>query len=169
MKSRLHHEVPPWVPDGSAFHIRIRVARTFATPLTTPELSKALLESVAAYHRANRWFCHLALLMPDHLHGLFSFTPAKPMRDTIGKWKQFHARNTGIEWQLNFFDHRIRNDREFALKVGYIRNNPVAKGLCAGIEDWRHVIDSNAITEVPVPPPAALQRDSNDQTIARRD
>ncbi len=58
------------------------------------------------------------------------------MSDLIGIWKKYHHRNNYIKWQENYFDHRIRNDKELELKSTYIRHNPVVKGLCTKPELW---------------------------------
>jgi REP element-mobilizing transposase RayT len=137
---RLSHVVPSWVADGSTFHIRIRLSAESRTQLTEMNTATALLDSVREYHRETRWHCRLFLLMPDHLHALLSFPPDKRISGLIGGWKSYHAKHSGIRWQDNFFDHRIRSDASLNEKASYIRNNPVAKGLCARPEDWPWVI-----------------------------
>ena len=67
------------------------------------------------------------------------------MRIVVGRWKAWQTRQLGVLWQDNFFDHRIRNKREFDLKAEYIRQNPVVKGLCKNAADWPWVIDSLAL------------------------
>ncbi len=79
--------------------------------------------------------------MPDHLHALLAIPPPSSMSRTIGEWKNFHARFNHVHWQENYFDHRIRNDRELREKAAYIRLNPVVKGLCARPEDWPWFVD----------------------------
>jgi REP element-mobilizing transposase RayT len=69
--------------------------------------------------------------MPDHLHALLAFPPDKKMSNVIDTWKSFHAKQSDISWQANYFDHRIRTDAELEEKAAYIRRNPVVKGLCA--------------------------------------
>lgn len=91
--------------------------------------------------------------MPDHAHALLSFPPDRQMSRVIGGWKSWHARNSGIDWQDNYFDHRIRSDDEFQQKAAYIRRNPVAKGLCQRSEDWPWIVDA-AAPEAPSGTPA---------------
>ena len=74
--------------------------------------------------------------MPDHLHALLSFGHSPGMSSVLRDWKRGHARMTGISWQSNYFDHRIRSHAGFTEKYAYIERNPVAKGLCAEPEDW---------------------------------
>jgi putative transposase len=133
---KLHHTVPSWVPDGSRFHIRVRVAPEYQLQLTDPKIATRLLESAAFYHERQRWHTTLFLLMPDHLHAILSFPAQESMTRVIGQWKRYHTKEHGIRWQDNFFDHRLRNDAEANLKYDYIRRNPVVKNLCVTPDDW---------------------------------
>jgi REP element-mobilizing transposase RayT len=74
--------------------------------------------------------------MPDHAHALLAFPRDEWMSRVIGEWKAYAARTFGVCWQTNYFDHRMRNGKEFFETVEYIRSNPVAKGLCHKPEDW---------------------------------
>jgi len=140
---RLHHTVPPWVPDGSTYHIRIRLERGAVPPLTESSIATALLRSAARYHVQGSWFCHLLVLMPDHLHALLCFPRGSAIITVVGRWKGWQKRTLRVDWQKNFFDHRIRHDHEFEEKAHYIRRNPVAAGLCATPDDWPWVLDPN--------------------------
>ncbi|MBI4622787.1 MAG: transposase [Verrucomicrobia bacterium] len=141
-KLKLHHHTPGWVPDGEIFHIRLRVERAQPIALTTPTLATALLNSARFYHEHVRWHCALFLLMPDHLHGLLAFPPPSAMSRTLGDWKKYHAQRHQVQWQDGYFDHRIRDAREFEEKAAYIRQNPVVKKLCARAADWPWVVDT---------------------------
>ena len=78
--------------------------------------------------------------MPDHLHTLLSFPPTdKPVRLIISQWKEWTAKSIGIRWQLDFFEHRLRQDESRRQKADYILQNPVRKGLVGKPEDWRFV------------------------------
>lgn len=41
-------------------------------------------------------------------------------------------------WQRRFWEHVIRDDRDFAAHVDYVHYNPVKHGLCARPVDWPH-------------------------------
>lgn len=118
------------------FHIRIRCSIENTMPLTDSGVADSLLQSVRFYTTKGRWFSHLFLLMPDHLHALLSFPKHETMSRMISEWKRYQTRTQGIHWQANYFDHRIRNTAEYLEKAAYIRNNPVVKGLCDRPEDW---------------------------------
>ena len=63
------------------------------------------------------------------------------MSEVIRNWKRLAARHTGVAWQRNYFDHRVRPDEGLQLKTDYIRQNPVRAGLVKRVEDWPHFVD----------------------------
>ncbi len=134
---KLYHDVPSWVRDDAIFHVRIRCERTQITPLTSSEIAPSLLESARFYQSQQRWWLNVFVLMPDHLHALLSFPRDEDMTRVIASWKRYHARNSGIHWQENFFEHRVRNhDGQLQKNREYILQNPVVLGLCASVEEW---------------------------------
>src|SRR5206468_11203629 len=107
--------------------------------------AKAILESARCYEEKERWHITLFLLMPDHLHGMLSFQRDQSMSETVRSWKRFHARVNSVVWQEGYFDHRLRDDErgeQLSAKVNYIRNNPVAAGLCETAKKWPWILDS---------------------------
>jgi putative transposase len=130
------HHTPGWVKSGAAFHIRIRCGTDNPRPLTADPLATEVLAAVRHYHETARWYAHLFLLMPDHTHALLAFPSDAAMSSVIGSWKSYLAREHGVRWQPNYFDHRIRDGKSFAEKWDYIRRNPVVKNLCAAEDDW---------------------------------
>jgi putative transposase len=142
---RLHHSVPHWVEPGALFHIRIRLDREKQQKaLIDPSLAQVILDSAKLYEAKMRWYITLFLLMPDHVHAVLSFPGDKSMSEIIRDWKRFHRRGNGVVWQEGYFDHRLRTDKrgtQLSTKLNYIRQNPVAAGLCARAEDWPWIID----------------------------
>ena len=142
---RLHHGVPQWVEPGALFHIRVALDREKEQKaLTDPALAQSILDSAKFYESTMRWHITLFLLMPDHLHALLSFARDKSMSEVIRGWKRFHRRANRVMWQEGYFDHRLRADErgtQLSAKLNYIRQNPVAAGLCARSEDWPWIID----------------------------
>jgi REP element-mobilizing transposase RayT len=131
---RLHHETPGWVHTEALFHIRIRAAGERS--LTEPRLAGVLLDDARQYHASGLWWCKLMLLMPDHLHALLTFPPESDMSTVSRNWKRGAARLYGVAWQANYFDHRIRHEKENNETWNYIRRNPIAKGLCSSEGAW---------------------------------
>jgi putative transposase len=110
-------------------------------PLTRPDVARHLVSSVVQYHQRRRWHAWLFVLMPDHCHGILSFPGDASMGRIVGEWKKYHAGILNVEWQANFFDHRLRSDAEYVEKAHYIRMNPVRAALCARPEDWPWTIE----------------------------
>lgn len=135
-RKQLPHNPPPWVPSGALFFVTLHCAAREREQLTVASTAEALLESVAHYHTTGRWFARLFLLMPDHAHALLAFPNAESMRIVVSDWKRYTARQLRIEWQRDFFDHRVREGENWQIKADYIRVNPVRKGRVARAEDW---------------------------------
>ncbi|MBL9115631.1 MAG: transposase [Verrucomicrobiaceae bacterium] len=136
-RTRLRHDTPHWVDDGAWFFVTINCAHRGVDQLTSPAVADGLLGSLRKYSEQGKWHVLLALLMPDHLHGVFAFPrTSSPMPAVVRDWKRYTARFLGIQWQEGFFDHRLRSDDEVTAKLRYVVNNPVVKGLCQTAEEW---------------------------------
>jgi putative transposase len=138
-RKRLSHDIPSWVSDGSVYFITICASPRGQNQLCHMDLSGWIWDSLQFRQDRSEWWVHLALLMPDHMHGLFSFARLPGIRRSIGQWKKYVARERGIVWQDGFFDHRLRNDESFEEKAHYIRLNPVRAGLVQLPEEWLYV------------------------------
>jgi putative transposase len=148
----LPHEPPLSVrTDNAVFFLTICCDPRSHNQLCHPEVSRRLFEAMAFYNDAGQWWAHFALLMPDHLHMLTSFpesgrarSPNAPRRTptmaaVISALKRYTARQFGIHWQRDFFDHRLRGDDSAREKEEYIRQNPVRAGLVKTADDWPYV------------------------------
>jgi REP element-mobilizing transposase RayT len=122
------------------FHVRTAIDRQKEQSLlTTPAIAASLLQSAQFYECKQRWHVTVFVVMPDHLHALISFPEQEAMSLVIGDWKRFHTIKNGVIWQEGYFDHRLRDDErgeQLSAKIDYIRNNPVAAGLCKQAEEW---------------------------------
>ncbi|WP_269539310.1 REP-associated tyrosine transposase [Cerasicoccus fimbriatus] len=136
-RKKLDHASPDWVAEDSIYFITINTDPPGRNQLANPDTATAVFEAAKFYHQGNRWYVHLLLLMPDHLHALLTFNHRdfKSSR-LIQAWKSYLAKNQAIIWQDRFFDHRIRSDEEYVLKADYIRKNPLRADLIAKDESW---------------------------------
>jgi REP element-mobilizing transposase RayT len=117
--------------------------------LAAPKVAAALFETIEHRNQRHLWFAYMVLLMPDHLHGLFSFPPhCKSIKRVIWKWKEWTAIRLGIRWQRDFFEHRLRDKESWKEKSIYIAQNPVRAGLVAEAEAWPFIWRSS----LPAPP-----------------
>ncbi|MFH0909722.1 MAG: transposase [bacterium] len=138
-RKQLPHETPSWVKDGAIYFITICTTPRRKNQLCHDGIATRLWESLSFREDRGDWWLHLVLFMPDHLHALMSFGRETRMQHAITEWKRYVARLRGIEWQRDFFEHRLRNDENHVEKARYIRMNPVRAGLAARPEDWPYV------------------------------
>ena len=91
------------------------------------------------------------VILPEHLHTIW--TLPKEDSDYPKRWKFIKSSFThqiqkvgvvsknnrfgehGV-WQRRYWEHTIRNEREFEVYVDYIHYNPVKHGLVKNIQDW---------------------------------
>ena len=136
VRKKLSHEIPPWVDERCFHFISICCLPRWKNQLCRPDTGAGLLETVGYYHAHFRWYCRLFLLMPDHLHGIICFPKDQGLRPLVKSWKSYAARHWQIQWQSDFFDHRLRDRFQLEEKLSYVLNNPVRAGLCADVESW---------------------------------
>jgi putative transposase len=137
----LYHIPPAWVENDATFFITINCKPRGVDHLTNGKLPQKIFESVAFLHARRTWHPEMVLLMPDHLHALVSFAWEKDrgMNRVIADWKRFVATKHGVNWQRDYFDHRIRSEQDHQSTWYYIRENPVRAGLVGSFDQWPHV------------------------------
>ena len=105
--------------------------------LALPEAAGLLIETIRHRNAQGIWSVRLVVLMPDHVHFLVSFPDnGKRIKTIISKWKEWTAKRLAIDWQRDFFEHRLRRDESARQKADYILFNPVRAGLIEKPEDW---------------------------------
>ncbi len=85
-------------------------------------------------------------ILPDHFHWLVELPEEQPNFSTVMqqfKWKftveyrKIHEVEPGFSpWQKRFWDHVIRDERDWENHIDYIHWNPVKHGLVGKPEDW---------------------------------
>ena len=94
------------------------------------------------------------VVLPEHLHALWTlpaddcnfglrwglikaaFSRCIPAGERRGNSRILRGER-GI-WQRRFWEHQIRDDRDFAAHADYLHYNPVKHGLVARVVDWPH-------------------------------
>jgi putative transposase len=137
-RKKLPHEVPSWLdPQKEIYFISVNCGNRFKNQLAQPDISERIFETVRFRQEKFLWWPHVFLLMPDHLHALLSFPPSgKSLQSVVTKWKEWTAKEIGIVWQRDFFEHRLRGDESRCEKAKYILQNPVRARLVARSDDW---------------------------------
>jgi REP element-mobilizing transposase RayT len=101
------------------------------------------VESALLFFDAKRYRLHAWVVMPNHIHVLFTPIISWSLSDIVGSWKSFTAKEankllhrSGQFWQKEYFDRFIRTAEHFGYALDYIENNPVKAGLCLSPANW---------------------------------
>jgi putative transposase len=96
------------------------------------------------------------VMLPDHLHCIWTlpdgdsdystrwslikehFTKRCNIKFRIGQNDSMKRKGLQSVWQQRFWEHTIRDDRDFAAHTDYIHYNPVKHGLVRAPRDWGH-------------------------------
>ncbi|MBZ5596792.1 MAG: transposase [Acidobacteriia bacterium] len=107
----------------------------------TERMSRLFIEVLLHYRAQARYGLHEFVLMPNHFHLLI--TPAESLERSLQLIKggfSFRARKelgfVGEIWQGSFYDHSVRDVRDYDRCRDYILNNPVKRGLVASPDDY---------------------------------
>jgi putative transposase len=92
------------------------------------------------------------VVLPEHMHCVWTLPPGNS--DYVSRWKdikiafskripatenltevQKQLRERGI-WQRRYWEHTIRDERDFAAHVDYCHINPFKHGLVEAVRDW---------------------------------
>ena len=110
--------------------------------LRQPEIAE-IVEGALGHFQGERYGLHAWVVMPNHVHTVFTPFGGKGVSDTLHSWKSFTASainkrlgSSGQVWQHESFDHLVRSADSLIRFVSYTENNPVAAGLCHRPEDW---------------------------------
>lgn len=106
--------------------------------LRKPENS-VLVQNSILYFEGSRSHCIASVIMPNHVHVLFSLSIKHDLGKLIQSWKRSSAKSvnqregtSGNLWQKDYFDRLIRDQNHFENCVRYIRNNPQKAHLKEG-------------------------------------
>ena len=129
---------------GAVYFVTICCQKRGLNQLCDEGTSKVLFDSAWIYHERGRCNLNLLLLMPDHLHALIGIDGRDSLSQVIRDYKRITAKLARVQWQRNFFDHRLRHDESLTEKFAYIRQNPVRAGLIRNENDWPYVFNPDS-------------------------
>ncbi len=120
-------------------------------PLLVDYVSE-LREAVGFVRRRQPFYIDAWVVLPDHLHAVWTL----PENDTnySSRWREIKKRfakvlpiaerrstvrkakgERGI-WQRRFWEHTIRDERDYCKHVDYVHINPLKHGLVERVKDW---------------------------------
>jgi putative transposase len=124
--------------------------------LTEPPFVEALRQSLHLVKERYPFTIEAFVVLPDHLHCIWTLPPRDA--DYARRWSIIkrrvsqqtrhliatvltRSRNERDElglWQRRFWEHQIRDDRDFERHADYIHWNPVKHGYTGTVADWPH-------------------------------
>ncbi|WP_275097362.1 REP-associated tyrosine transposase [Sedimenticola hydrogenitrophicus] len=141
--------------EGASYFFTVVTYRR-QTLLCNEKIRRALRQAIEAVRVDRPFEIDAWVLLPDHLHciwtlplgdadyatrwGMIKRTVSLACGADYGRpeWinasKRKHREST--LWQRRYWEHRIRDDRDFSRHMDYIHYNPVKHGLCVRAVDW---------------------------------
>ncbi len=110
-------------------------------PLFLTKTTKETFETALERVRHSFGLCVYGyVVMPEHVHLLIGEPQHGILAHMLKSLKQGVSGRFDREaehfWQKRYYDFNVRNQRQFAEKLGYIHRNPVKRGLCERPEGW---------------------------------
>lgn len=119
---------------------------------------RLLRDAIERTRRDHPWTIEAIVLLPDHLHTLWRLPPGDTdysarIAAIKKRFTRSHLAHCGREvtvlpgqrrhrrrgvWQRRFWEHAIRDARDFRMHLDYIHVNPVKHGLVDRPADWPH-------------------------------
>jgi putative transposase len=139
-----------FVPGGTYF-FTVTLADRRSTALV--DQIESLRGAFSAARQERPFTIEAIVILPEHLHAIFTLPSGDA--DFSGRWRRIKGHfssaliTAGVAmrrslngdltlWQRRFWEHTIRNERDFARHVDYIHFNPVKHGLVSRVSDWPH-------------------------------
>ncbi|HEX7030717.1 MAG TPA: transposase [Gammaproteobacteria bacterium] len=136
-----------FVPGGT-FFFTTNLARRFPNDLLVREVA-ALRDAVRRVRVKFPFEIDAWVVLPDHMHCIWTLPPGDV--DYARRWRLIKGgfskslpvasdevsrqRGRGI-WQHRYWEHAIRDQRDFIAHMNYIHFNPVKHGHVARVRDW---------------------------------
>lgn len=143
------------VPGGSYFFTVVTERRQ--PILIDPAVRLALREAIVSVRQTLPFSIDGWVLLPDHLHAIWTLPdgdadfsnhwrlikrhvtqvcgPDYLRRDFLTKRRS--VKQCGTLWQHRFWEHLIRDERDFRQHMDYLHANPVKHGLVDAAIDWQ--------------------------------
>lgn len=111
-----------------------------------------LREAVRKVRCARPFHIDAWVVLPDHMHAIWTLPPGDI--DYSARWKAIKiafakavpkterlsvvrvSRGERGIWQRRFWEHTIRDNRDYAAHMNYVHINPVKHGLVTCVRDW---------------------------------
>ena len=116
-----------------------------------------LRESFQESKRRYEYVIDAIVVLPDHFHIILTPEKSNTYPDIMKVVKQHFSKNCDEKyyrhlfqsksredkgykpiWQKRFYEHTIRDEKDYRLRIDYIHYNPVKHGLVKRVKDWKY-------------------------------
>lgn len=108
----------------------------------TDRTARCFLDTLFRYRREGKFLLHEFVVMPNHVHLLFTpleIALERAVQLIKGGFSYRVKKELGLNcevWERGYVDHRIRDPNDYAQHVDYIRQNPVEVRLVNVPEEY---------------------------------
>lgn len=123
---------------GARYFITL-CTRSRRVDLTDENVAPLLIDSFRRIHRNGDIEFQCSTVMPDHIHVLFTLGTRLSLSQVVRKYKQLTKsalHKNRLEWQSNYYDHRLRFEDSAESFARYMFLNPYRKKLLSINETW---------------------------------
>ncbi len=138
--------------DGYSYYLTVVTHRR--NPILIDNI-QLLRKSFAFSKQKYDYSIDVIVILPDHFHMIITPKYAKEYPYIIRIIKQFFSKYCPAKyyedveqsasrhkegykpiWQKKYYEHTIRNERDFKARLEYIYTNPIKHGYVENINDW---------------------------------
>jgi REP element-mobilizing transposase RayT len=98
--------------------------------LTDPTIAQATMQALLHFDE-ERYRLLVWCLMPNHVHVVFRPLANHQLSEILHTWKSYSANQanrilgrTGVFWQREYYDHLVRDEKDFRRVIRYVLDNP---------------------------------------------
>ncbi|MCS6786547.1 MAG: transposase [Thiobacillaceae bacterium] len=107
-------------------------------------LGRAVVRTLIQLEHAGAAHTLAYVIMPDHVHWLFSLARESPLPTVVQWFKSNSARMVNLArgrpglklWQTGYYDHALRRDEDVRAVARYIVANPLRAGLVRSLREY---------------------------------
>ena len=108
-----------------------------APMLTAPVIQTCLRNAIEGFGKSHDATLLAATIMPDHVHLLITLGARLTVSQVVARIKATVTRqHPAVRWQLNFFEHRLRDATSAEDFAFYVFMNPYVANLSRLDETW---------------------------------
>ena len=138
-----------WVPGGSYFFMVNLADRSLRLLIENVDALRAAFREA---RRCNPFVVEAIVVLPDHLHCILTLPPGdadfatcmKMIKASFSRSLPRSGRRSSSRiakgergiWQRRYWEHTLRDERDWERHVDYIHYNPVRHGHAKRVSDW---------------------------------